>query len=267
MKKFLLILLMASVVATTSIASTSFGLFSMNGPQWSAMFSHKLGNLYLLGLLGTTGAGGAVGFTTTQTNREKVGFLNVITGQTSYTAALGVNLYQLVPAAYFEYETNRTMLPFFYDLKFVAGNYGLPNFGVTLNGREDLSIANISLYAQEHFKLIFQTSLESLGIIEGSYDNIKGNLLITDEVGTFYTATAGIPLGFTSLDLGIGYNGEEAGMVFGLSIPKASMDSGWWIRYMPTATSGPALFLVWNGNKEEFTAGYSRGAVYISLDL
>lgn len=261
MKKIIVVFFVIVVFSIISIASVSF---SFQNVKWSSRYSERIGNLYLLGIVGTTGMGGALGYIFTQANRQKVGFLNLIVGKSTYAVALGMNLTLNVPAAYFEYDTERSMLPVFYDFKFTAGNYGLPNFGITLDGKAYSTLMGASIYAEGHFKLIFQTEMGSIGLVDLSYKNMKGTLFFTDEVGPLFFSTAGMAIGPVAFDLGVGYNGN-LGLNFGLSSMKAGMNSGWWFRYMVTDL-GTSFLCNLNFEDSKLIFGYNRGAAYVSLE-
>jgi hypothetical protein len=241
---------------------------------FTTFYSQEVGNLYLLETIGTGGAGGAIGFSNTSIDRQKVGFLNLMVGKTTYAVAIGANLNPFVPAAYFEYDTIRTIAPIFYDMQFTAGNYGLPAFGVTLDGRAQIELAEFSMYAQEHFKLIFGTALDTLANVDLSYKDLKGSLFFTDEVGNLYSFTGGWAFNKIglSVDVGMGMNqmnGENIySPVFGLSSAKSSMGSNWMVRYMmPSGTNTtPAFYLIYADEQNQFTFGYNMGAVYLSIE-
>lgn len=250
------------IFSVISVASTTS--FSFHNTNWSSRYSERIGNLYLLGIVGTTGMGGALGYIFTQVNRQKIGFLNPIVGKSTYAVALGMNLTLNVPAAYFEYDTESSLPPIFYDFKFTAGNYGLPNFGITLNGKAYSTLLGASIYAEGYFKLVFQTEMGSTGLVDLSYKNMKGTLFFTDEVGPLFFSTAGMAIGSVAFDLGVGYNGN-LGLDFGLSSMKVGMNNGWWFRYMVTDI-GTSFLCNLNFEDSKLIFGYNRGAAYVSLE-
>ncbi len=266
MKKIIFIILIM-IIGVSALASSSLQLFSYGGQQWMTSYSQEIGNIYLLETLGTTGVGGAAGFITTNIDRQKIGFLNLMVGKTTYAVAIGFNTYPIVPAAYFEYDTMRTIAPIFYDLKFIAGNYGLPNFGITLDGRSQLEFASFSLYAQEHLWLIFEKDLDTLANVDLSYKDVKGSVFLTNEIGQLYFLTGGLMLNNigVSLDTGIGFNVGEEGLAFGLSSARSSMGNSWMIRYMYTGT-GPSFYVIFVNQNDQLMFGYNMGTVYLSIE-
>lgn len=266
MKKFVVIVLILGF-AISVFADGSFKTFIYQGPQWMTSFSQKIGNIIFLETLGTTGWGGAVGFSNTTIDRQKVGFLNLMVGKTTYAAAIGIDINPLTPVGYFEYETMRTIAPVFYDLDLTLGNYGLPNFGVDFSGRTQFVFSNLSLYAQTHFYLVFTSDLQDMTNIEISYSPIKGSFLLTTEVGNLYFLTGGFEfknLGF-SLDLGAGFNANGIGPGIGISSAQQSLNNSWTVRFMPSS-SGPAIYAIFTDQSEKLTVGYNMGAVYFSVE-
>ena len=248
-------------IFTVSFASTSFSLLNT---RWTSRYSAKLGKVYLLGVIGTSGVGVAAGYIITQESRQKIGFFNPIVTKSTYAVALGVNLTLNVPSAYFEYNTERVLAPFFYRFKFTAGNYGLPNFGITMDGKGYSTLLGISTYVRGHYELIFQRYEEHLGLFDLSYKNMKGTFIFTDEVGPLRLSTFGLAIGSASFDVGLGYNGN-LGLAFGLSSMESDMDGGWWIRYIKTDL-GTSILCDLNLEDSELTFGYNRGAAYVSLE-
>ncbi len=262
MKKLIVLFIVLSLVTTFTLASTHFLL---NNLDWSSTYSQKWGNVYFMAIIGTSGFGVAGGYISETPIREKIGFLNPIVGKSTYAIALGMNLLKNVPAAYFKYELTHTLAPFMYNIKFVAGNYGLPNFGIAFNGKAYLTLLNFSLYAREHSKLVFQTQMENFGLLDASFKKVKSSFLFTDELGgPVIFSSVGLPVKFASLDLGIGYN-DKIGIDFGLSSVKNDMNGGWMIRYMKNAL-GSTFLLNFHQENTEITFGYNRGAVYVSLE-
>ncbi len=262
MKKILMVFWVIGIFSIVSIASTSF---SLQNTKWSNRYSERIGNLYLFGIVGTTGTGGALGYTFTQVHRKKVGFFNPIVGKSTYAIALGVNLgLNISPAAYFEYDTERNMLPLFYDFRFTAGNFGLQNFGINLEGKAYSTLMRASIYAEGHFRLVFQKDMGTVGLLDLSYKNMKGTLFFTDEVGSLYFLNAGMGIGPVAIDAGIGYNGKP-GLNFGLSSMKSNLSSGWWFRYIVT-NLGSSFLCNLNFKDSELFFGYNRGALYVSLE-
>ncbi len=266
MKKFTVIFLILGF-AMSVFASGSFKTFIYQGPQWMTSYSQKVGNLIFLETIGTTGWGGAIGFSNTTIDREKIGFLNLMVGKTTYSAAIGLDLIPLTPVGYFEYETMRTIAPIFYDVDLTLGNYGLPNFGVDFNGRTQFVFSNLSLYAQTHFYLVFTSDLQDMTDIEVGYTPFKSSFLLTTEVGNLYFLTGGFEfknLGF-SLDLGAGFNANGAGLGIGISSAQQSLNNSWTVRLMPSS-SGPAIYAIFTGQNERLAFGYNMGAVYLSVE-
>jgi hypothetical protein len=253
---------MVFLLLTTAVLASAH--FTFRNVEWSSMYSERWGNLYFLGIIGTSGLGIAGGYILEIPIREKVGIFNAMVGKSTYAIALGMNLTQNVPAAYFKYELTHTIAPFIYDVQLTAGNYGLPNFGVILESRSYLTALGISLYAREHTKLVFQTYMENYGLLDASFKNVKGTFIFTDEVAPVISSTVGMSLGPVSFDVGLGYNGD-LGLNFGLSSAKSDMNGGWWIRYMNN-DFGSTLLIDFHGEDTELIAGYNRGAVYVSLE-
>ncbi len=250
-----------SIIALSAMASVSFEFTNTN---WSAFYSQRWGNVYFMEIMGTSGFGVAAGYVMSFPVRKKIGFLNPITGRSTYAIALGMNLTQNVPAAYFQYDLSHYFAPFIYDFKFTAGNYGLPNFGVGMDLKFYMTLLNFSLYIREHSKLVFQTYMENFGLLDMGFDNWRGNLLFTDEVGPTLTSTIGWSTKWATLSAGMGYNGK-LGFALGVSSPRLSASGGWWIRYL-NGGDGPALLGEFIFPNMELTAGYSRGAVYVALE-
>ncbi len=248
-------------IFTVSFASTSFSLVNT---KWTSQYSLKLGKVYLLGLIGTSGVGVAAGYIITQESRQRIGFFNPIAIKSTYAMALGMNLMSKVPAAYFEYDTERILAPIFYGFKFTAGNYGLANFGITMDGKGYATLLGISAYAQGHYELIFQKYEENLGLFDLSYKSVKGTFIFTDEVGPLLLSTFGLAVGGTSFDVGLGYN-KDLGLCFGLSSMKSDMGNGWWIRYVKTDL-GTSILCDLNLQNSELVFGYNRGAAYVSFE-
>ncbi len=266
MKRFSVAILILGF-AISAFASGSFRTFIYHGPQWTTSYSEKIGNFIFLETLGTTGWGGAVGFSNTAIDRQKVGFLNLMVGKTTYTAAIGLDINPLTPVGYFEYESMRTIAPIFYDLDLTLGNYGLPNFGVDFNGRTQFVFSNFSLYAQTHFYLVFTSDLQDMTDIEVGYSPIKASFLSTTEVGNLYFLTGGFEfknLGF-SVDLGAGFNANGVGLGMGISSAQQSLENSWTVRFMPS-NSGYAVYAIFTGQNERLTLGYNIGSVYLSIE-
>ena len=264
LKKVVILVVVLSLISSAIFAST---YFSFRNVEWSYTYSKKWGNLYFMGIIGTTGVGVAGGYITEIPIRKKVGFLNPVVGKSAYAIALGMNFNKNAPtvAAYFKYELTHLIAPFIYDVQLTAGNYGLPNFGVELNGRSYLTFLNVSLYAKEHMELVFQTYMENFGLLDASFEKLKGTFAFTDEIGPFISSTLGMSVWRNlSLDVGLGYNGN-VGLNFGLSSLKSDMNGGWWLRFMSNAL-GPTFLLDLHLEDAELIAGYSRGAVYVSLE-
>ncbi len=264
MKRIVILLIVFSLVAIGAMASSYFSLYSHGGIEWSSMYSKKWGNLYFMGVIGNSGVGIAGGYITEIPIREKVGFLNPMVGKSTYIIALGMNLTQNVPAAYFKYELTHTLAPLIYDIQFMAGNYGLPNFGVRFEEESYLTLSSVSIYTREHSKLVFQTYMENFGLIDASFKNMKGTFIFTDEVGSVLSSTFGLGIGPVSFDVGLGYNGNP-GLNFGISSAKSDMNGGWWLRFMSN-DFGPTLLADLHFDNTELMAGYNRGAVYVSLE-
>ncbi len=270
MKKIFVVFLVIGIFSTISLASSS--LRFLEGKAWSSQYSEKIGHLYLLGIVGTTGLGGALGYIATYPYRRKVGFLNPVVGENTYAVALGVNLNPTgpTPAAYFEYDTKHIMLPIFYKFKFTAGNYGLPNFGINLRGKAYTTLASVSVYTEEHFRLVFGSEMDTIGFVNLSFKNLKGDLFFTNEVGSLFLSSVGITVGPVALNVGAGYNGD-IGFNFGISSAKANMSGGWWLRYVRTSAGGMALFYDLNLENSQFIFGYNKkpglgAAVYVSVE-
>ncbi len=266
MKRFAVIILILGFTISV-FADGSFRTFIYQGPQWVTSYSQKIGNILLLETLGTTGVGGAIGFSNTTIDRQQVGFLNLMVGKTTYSAAIGIDISPLTPVGYFEYETMRTIAPIFYDLDLTLGNYGLPNFGVDFNGRTQFVFSNLSLYAQTHFYLVFTSDLQDMTDIEIGYSPIKGSFLSTTEVGNLYFLTGGFEfknLGF-SIDLGAGFNANGIGPGIGISAAQQSLENSWTIRFMPS-NSGPAVYAIFTSQSGRLTVGYNMGSVYLSVE-
>lgn len=229
-----------------------------------SQYSAKFGKVYLLGVIGTSGIGVATGYIINQESRQKIGFFNPIVTKSTYAVALGMNLTLNVLSAYFEYDNERILAPIFYRFKFTAGNYGLPNFGITMDGEEYSTLLGVSTYARGHCKLIFQEYEENFGLFDLSYKNMKGTFVFTDEVGPLLLSTLGLAIGPVSFDVGLGYN-ENLGLSFGLSSMKSDMNNGWWIRYTKTDL-GASILGDLNLGDSELIFGYNRGAAYVSFE-
>lgn len=265
--KRLLILIMIIFTGVYIFADGSLKFFNYNGSQWTTSYSQQIGNILLLENIGTTSIGGAIGFSNTIIDRQKLGFLNLMVGKTNYSAAIGIDLNPLTPVGYFEYETMRTVAPVFYDLNMTLGNYTLPNFAVDLNGRTQFVFSNISLYAQTHFYLLFASDFQGMANIDLSYSPVKGSFLVTNEIGNLYFLTGGYEfknLGL-SVDLGAGLNSNGWGPGIGLSSAQPSLGNSWTFRIMPSNNS-VAFYTVFRDQNEKLTLGYNLGAVYFSFE-
>lgn len=266
MKK-LLVLVIIVVVGVYIFADGSLKFFNYNGSQWTTSYSQQIGNVLLLENIGTTSIGGAIGFSNTIINRERMGFLDLMVGKTSYSAAIGFTINPLTPVGYFEYETMRTIAPVFYDLNMTLGNYTLSNFAIDLNGRTQFVFSNISLYAQTHFYLLFSSDFQGMADVDLSYYPVKGSFLVTNEIGNLYFLTGGYEfrnLGL-SVDLGAGFNSNGVAPGIGFSSAQPSLDNSWTFRIMPS-NGGVAFYTAFRDQNEKLTLGYNLGAVYLSFE-
>ncbi len=254
-----------SLLVVSAMASVSFTFMNTGmNPGWSALYSQKYGNIYLMGIMGTSGFGVAAGYVMSFPIRQRMGFLNPVVGTSTYALALGMNLTQNVPAAYFRYELTHSFAPFIYDFKFTAGNYGLPNFGVGVDTKLYITLLDFSMYVREHSKLIFQTYMENFGLVSAALKNWRGGLIFTDELGPTLLSTVGWSTKWATVNAGIGYNGK-LGFALGISSPKFDVNGGWWVRYLKSGDGSTFLCEILLPDME-LTAGYNRGAVYVSFE-
>ncbi|BBJ28861.1 hypothetical protein [Athalassotoga saccharophila] len=266
MKKFIVILIVG-LTGVTIFASNAFKIFPFFGTQWTTSYSQEIGNLVFLESVGTTGVFGAVGFSKTFIDRQRVGFIDLMVGKTKYVAALGFDLNPIEPVGYFQYETMRTMAPIFYDLNLELGNYALGNFGVDMTGTTQFVFSNLSLYAQTHFYLVFQSDFQGMANLDLSYNPWKASFLTTNEVGNLYFLTGGFEikkLGI-SLDAGTAYNEKGFAPAIGLSSSSATMGNNWFLR-ASFSQYGPAIYTIFMDGENQLTFGYNQGAVYLSVE-
>ncbi|HEU24793.1 MAG: hypothetical protein C0176_03640 [Mesoaciditoga sp.] len=266
MKKFIVILIFG-LTGVIAFASNSLKIFPFFGTQWTTSYSQEMGNVIFLESIGTTGVFGAVGFSKTFIDRQKVGFIDLMVGKTKYVAALGFDLSPLEPVGYFQYETMRTMAPIFYDLNLELGNYALGNFGVDLTGRTQFVFSNFSFYAQTHFYLVFQSDFQGMANIDLSYNPLKMSFLTTNEIGNLYFLTGGLELRNlgVSLDAGASYNEKGFAPAIGLSSSSSTMGSNWFLK-ASFSQYGPSLYTIFVNGENELTFGYNQGAVYLSVE-
>ncbi len=266
MKKIMMVLIFG-LIGVTIFASNAFKIFPFSGTQWTTSYSQEIGNFVFLESVGTTGLFGAVGFSKTFIDRQRVGFIDLMVGKTKYVAALGFDLSPLEPVGYFQYETMRTMAPVFYDLNLELGNYALGNFGMDLTGRTQFVFSNFSFYAQTHFYLVFQSDFQGMANIDLSYNPWKTSFLTTNEVGNLYFLTGGLEfknLGI-SLDAGVAYNEKGFAPAIGLSSSSSTMGNNWFVR-ASLSQYGPSIYTIFVNGEEQLNFGYNQGAVYLSLE-